>query len=168
MLFAFVPGKIKLMAYTNAVYNTLGENGDIMTAKQKAEKLYKKVNTFILTCVGADGYPLSKAVVPGKYRESINEMYFCTNTSSRFAAEISKNQKSSVYFYSRKLIWKGCLLKGKMEIVSDLETKKKYWQNSYKDAYPQKVYTDPDFCVLKFVPETGRYYAWYNLDDFEL
>jgi len=97
-----------------------------MTIKQRAEKLYKNVNTFILTCIGADGYPLTKAVVPGKYRESINEMYFCTNTSSKFAAEINKNPKASVYFYTRKLIWKGCLLKGKMEIVSDLTLKEKY------------------------------------------
>jgi len=137
-----------------------------MTTKQKAEKLFKKVNTFILTCVGSDGYPLTKAVVPGKYRESINEMYFCTNTSSKFAAEIIKNPKASVYFYSRKLVWEGCMLKGKMEIVSDLAIKKKYWQEKFKDAYPEKSYTDPDFCVLKFAPETGRFYSWYNLDDF--
>jgi len=106
-----------------------------MTTKQKAEKLYKKVNTFILTCVGADGYPLSKAVVPGKYRELIDEMYFCTNTSSNFAAEISKNPKASVYFYTRKLIWKGCMLKGKMEIVSDMAIKEKYWQNKESGNY---------------------------------
>ena len=139
-----------------------------MTTKQKAEKLYKKVDTFILTCVGADGYPLAKAVVPGKYRESINEMYFCTNTSSKFAAEIINNPKASVYFYSRKLIWKGCMLKGKMEIVSDLTVKEKYWQNKFKNAYPEKSYTDPDFCVLKFVSEVGRFYSWYKVDDFEI
>jgi general stress protein 26 len=95
-----------------------------MTIKQKAEKLYKTVNTFILTCVGADDYPLTKAVVPGKHREMIDEMYFCTNTSSKFTAEIVKNPKASVYFYSRKLIWKGCMLKGKMDIVSELAIKK--------------------------------------------
>ena len=139
-----------------------------MTIKQKAEKLYKKVNTFILTCVGSDGYPLIKAVVPGKHRELLEEMYFCTNTSSNFAAEISKNPKASVYFYSRKLIWKGCMLKGKMEIVSDISVKKKYWQNKFKGAYPEKSYTDPDFCVLKFVPETGRFYSWYKSEDFEI
>jgi general stress protein 26 len=139
-----------------------------MTTKQKAEKLYKKVNTFILTCVGTDGYPLTKAVVPGKYRETINEMYFCTNTSSKFTAEIGKNPKASVYFYSRKLIWKGCMLKGKMEIVSDLAVKEKYWQNKYKNAYTEKSFTDPDFCVLKFTSEVGRYYSWYNLEDFEI
>jgi len=139
-----------------------------MTTKQKAEKLYKKVNTFILTCVGTDGYPLTKAVVPGKHRESINEMYFCTNTSSKFAAEINNNPKANVYFYSRNLIWKGCMLKGKMEIVSNLTVKEKYWQNKFKNAYPEKSYTDPDFCVLKFVSEAGRFYSWYKPEDFEI
>jgi general stress protein 26 len=139
-----------------------------MTIKQKAEILYKNVNTFILTCIGTDGYPLTKAVVPGRHRESINEVYFCTNTSSKFAAEISKNPKAGVYFYTRKLIWKGCMLKGKMEIVTDLTLKEKYWQNKFKNAYPEKSYTDPDFCVLKFVPETGRFYSWYKPEDFQI
>jgi general stress protein 26 len=139
-----------------------------MTTKQKAEKLYKKVNTFILACVGTDGYPLTKAVVPGKHRESINEMYFCTNTSSKFTAEINNNPKANVYFYSRKLIWKGCTLKGKMEIVSNLTVKEKYWQNKFKNAYPEKSYTDPDFCVLKFVSGAGRFYSWYKPEDFEI
>jgi len=95
-----------------------------MTAKEKAEKLHEKVNTFIIYCIGSDGYPLTKAVVPAKYRESLNEIYFCTNTSSKFVSEISNNPKSSVYYYSRKIIWyKGCLLKGNMEIVSDMSIK---------------------------------------------
>jgi len=139
-----------------------------MTTKQKAEKLHKKVNTFILSCVGTDGYPLVKAVVPGRYRESIDEIYFCTNTSSKFATEISKNPKASVYFYSRDLIWKGCMLKGKMEIVSNPTIKEKYWLEKFKDAYPEKSYTDPDFCVLRFVPNSGRFYSWYKLEDFEI
>ena len=139
-----------------------------MTITQKAEKLHKKVNTFILSCVGTDGYPLTKAVVPGKHRESIKEMYFCTNTSSQFAAAIQKNPHASVYFYTRALIWKGCMLKGTMEIVSDLTLKEKYWQNKFRNAYPQKSYTDPDFCVLKFTPKAGRFYSWYTPEDFEI
>jgi len=139
-----------------------------MTLKQKAERLHKRVNTFMITCIGMDGYPHTKAVVPGKYRESIDEIYFCTNTSSRFASAISKNSKASVYFYTRRLIWKGCLLKGKMEIVSDMAVKERYWQNEFKDAYPKKNYTDPDFCVLRFTPEIGRFYAWFKPEDFEI
>ena len=140
-----------------------------MTTREKAERFHKKVNTFFLSCVGSDGYPLTKAVVPGKYRESLSEIYFCTNTSSKFAAAVSKNQKASVYFYSRKLFWfKGCYLKGDMEIVTDMGIKEKYWQNFYKNAYPQKSFTDSDFCVLRFAPSTGRYYADFTIEDFEI
>ena len=140
-----------------------------MTTREKAEKLHRKVNTFFLSCIASDGYPLTKAVVPGKHRESLSEIYFCTNTSSKFAAEISKNPKSSVYSYSRMLVWfKGCFLKGDMEIVTDMSIKEKYWQRIYRNAYPQKSFTDPDFCVLKFVPSSGRFYADFSIADFEI
>jgi len=142
---------------------------DEMTPREKAEQLHKKVNTFILSCVGSDGYPLTKAVVPGKHRESLSEIYFCTNTSSKFVAEISRNPKSNVYFYSRKIVWyKGCFLKGNMEIVTDMSIKEKYWQSIFKNAYPQKSFTDPDFCVLRFTPIAGRFYADFKVADFEI
>ena len=140
----------------------------MMTTVEKAEQLYKNVDTFILSCVGADGYPLTKAVVPGKYRESLKELYFGTNTSSKFATAISKNQKASVYFFSRDVSWDGCFLKGDMEIVTDMNIKEKYWDEDYKDAYEQKSFTDPDFCLLKFVPVTGRFYSDFTLDDFSI
>jgi len=139
-----------------------------MTAKQRAEKLYKNVRTFILSCVGSDGFPFIKAVVPGKYRDSLKEMYFCTNTSSKFAQEILNNSKAGVYFFSKVLVWKGCMLKGNMEIVLDIEVKKRYWQNKYKNAYQEKSPLDPDFCLLKFTPVSGRFYSWYKLEDFEI
>jgi hypothetical protein len=28
--------------------------------------------------------------------------------SSKFSSEVNRNSKTSVYFYSRKIIWKGC------------------------------------------------------------
>ena len=140
-----------------------------MTTREKAERLHRKVNTFFLSCVGSDGYPLTKAVVPGKYRESLGEIYFCTNTSSNFAAAIIKNPKSSVYFYSRRIVWfKGCFLKGDMEIVTDMGIKEKYWQDLYKNAYPQKSFTDPEFCVLRFTPTLGRLYADFTIADFKI
>lgn len=137
-----------------------------MTVKEQAEKLYKSVNTFILSCVGDDGYPLTKEVSNGRFRESLNALYFCTNTSSKFAKAITVNGKSSVYFYSRKLIWKGCLLTGNMEIITDVTLKKKYWQSKFKNAYAEKSFTDPDFCLLKFTPISGRFYSWYKSEDF--
>ena len=138
-----------------------------MTAKEKAEQLYKKVNTFMLSCIDADGYPLTKAVVPGKHRHSLDALYFCTNTSSKFVAQISQNPKGNVYYYKRVLIsFKGCLLKGDFEIVDDMDIKEQYWQNMFKNAYEQKSCTDPDFCVLKFTPTSGRFYANFKIEDF--
>lgn len=139
-----------------------------MTTKEKANELHKKVNTFILSCVGIDGYPHVKAVVPPKYRDTIDEIYFCTNTASKFANAIAKNSKASVYFYSRKLIWAGCMLQGTIEIVTDIAAKKKYWQEKFKNAYKEKSFTDPDFCLLRFTAKTGRYYAWFKPEDFEI
>lgn len=139
-----------------------------MTVKEQATKLYKSVNTFILSCVGEDGYPLTKAVVPGKLRRSLNEIYFCTNTSSNFASAIALNDKACVYFYSRRLIWKGCMLKGKMEIVADMKLKEEFWQEKFKKAYKEGSYTDPDFCLLKFTPASGRFYSWFKPEDFAL
>jgi len=140
-----------------------------MTPLQKAERLHQNVNTFILTCVGVDGYPLTKAVVPGKHRKSLKELYFCTNTSSNFVSAIKDNPKASVYFYSRKLFkWQGCFLKGDMKIVTDMGIKEMYWQEKYKDAYEEKSFTDVDFCVLKFTPTVGRFYSNFTLADFEI
>lgn len=81
---------------------------------------------------------------------------------------MSQDTKASVYFFSRKLVWQGCLLKGSMEIVTDMGVKEKYWQDKFKNAYPQKSFTDPDFCVLRFVPVSGRFYSWYKPEDFEI
>ena len=140
-----------------------------MTAKEKADQLHKKVKTFLLSCVGSDGYPLTKAVVPGKHRASLSELYFCTNTSSNFVAAVSENPKSSVYFYSRKLIlWKGCYLKGDMEIVKDTHIKETFWDKKYAGAYEEGSFTDPDFCVLRFTPHSGRFYANFTIADFEI
>jgi len=135
---------------------------------EKAERLYKKVDTLILSCLDLDGYPMTKAVVPGKHRESLSEMYFTTNTSSKFVAAINKNPKASVYFYVKRLSWKGCYLKGDMESVIDMSIKEKYWLEKFKDAYPQKSFTDPDFCVIRFTPILGRFYADYTVVDFEI
>jgi len=140
-----------------------------MTSQEKAEQLHKKVNTFVLSAIGQDGYPLTKAVVPGKHRESIDALYFCTNTSSKFVAAIAENPKSGVYFYKRSIVkWQGCYLKGNMAIVSDMGVKEKYWDEKFKDAYEQKSFTDPDFCLLRFTPSKGRFYANYTITDFEL
>ena len=141
-----------------------------MEVRQKAEKLFKSVKTFIISCVDENGYPMTKAVVPSLHRKGLGEIYFYTNTSSKFAQAISKNPKSSVYFYSKKFIfvWKGCYLQGTMEVVEDPKIKEKYWNKLYKNAYEEKSWTDPDFCLLRFTAKHGRFYSSFKPESFEI
>ena len=138
----------------------------IKTAFEQAEQLHKTVEAFIITCVGSDGYPLTKAVIPGKHRDSLKELYFTTNTSSKFANKVSKNPKASVYFYRQETSWDGCMLKGDLEIVTDLNIKEKYWIEDFKEAYTEQSFTCPDFCLLRFLTKSGRFYSDFTLEDF--
>ena len=74
-----------------------------MNAREKAEKLHQRVNTFILSCIDEDGYPMTKAVVPAIYRTSLGEIYFGTNAASKFAKAITKSSKACVYYSGFKL-----------------------------------------------------------------
>lgn len=57
------------------------------------------------------------------------------------------------------------MLKGIMEPLEDTKSKKMIWQEGDTLYYPKGV-TDPDYCVLKFTAESGRYYANFHSEDF--
>lgn len=94
-------------------------------------------------------------------------MYFVTNTHSNYVKAISNNRKAGVYFYN-SLLYQGCLLNREMIIVKDDKIKSALWKSSYKSAYPEpdKTFNDPDFCVLQFIPQKGRYYSMFKTTDF--
>ena len=41
------------------------------------------------------------------------------------------------------------------------------WQEGDTMYYPEGV-TDPDYCVLKFIADSGRYYANFHSEIFEI
>ena len=59
------------------------------------------------------------------------------------------------------------MLKGTMEVMEDADTKKMIWRDGDTMYYPGGV-TDPDYCVLKFTAQSGRYYANFKSEDFEI
>jgi general stress protein 26 len=140
-----------------------------MDVKLKAEKMLRHARFFILCAVDAAGFPTAKAVLPSKRRSRFDDMYFVTNTHSDYVKNIQRDPKVSVYYYNA-LLFKGTLLKGTMEIIQDAAIKASVWKNSYKSAYPEpeKKYEDPDFCVLKFIPGSGRYYSLFKTADFDI
>ena len=61
----------------------------------------------------------------------------------------------------------GVMLKGKMEVLTDQGTKDMIWRKGDTLFYKGGV-TDPDYCVLKFTAENGRYYCDLKTESFTI
>lgn len=59
------------------------------------------------------------------------------------------------------------MLKGRMEVLEDEESKEMLWQLG-DTMYYSKGVTDPDYCVLKFIAEEGRYYSNFKSETFAI
>lgn len=112
-----------------------------------------------------DGKPFIKAMLVSR-RESDNIFYFDSNNGSNRVAHWRENPAACVYFYD-KPAYRGVMLTGTMEIINDLETKKKHWRSSMKAIYSGGV-TDPDYCILKFLATSGRHYFMFQSEDFKV
>ena len=77
-----------------------------------------------------------------------------------------ENPNASVYFYDKRF-FRGVMLIGTMEVLEDAEAKQMIWLEGDTMYYPQGV-TDPDYCVLKFTAEKGRYYSNFKSEDFDV
>lgn len=123
-----------------------------------------KQSTAFIGSVDEDGFPNVKAMLAPRKREGIRVFYFTTNTSSRRVGQYRANPRACVYFCDRRF-FRGVMLKGRMEILEDSESKEMIWQPGDTMYYPLGV-TDPDYCVLKFTAHSGRYYSNFKSEDF--
>jgi general stress protein 26 len=57
------------------------------------------------------------------------------------------------------------MLKGTVEVLEDAPNKELIWQEGDTQYYAGGV-TDPDYCVLKFTAQNGRYYSNFSSEDF--
>ena len=89
-------------------------------------------------------------------------------TSSLRVKQFLNNPNASIYFYHKGLIkYTGVMLVGKMEVLTDQETKNMIWKKGDTIFYKKGV-TDPDYCVLKFTAQNGRYYCDLKTESFVL
>lgn len=105
----------------------------------------------------SEGYPVTKAMLMAKGREGIRTIYFSTNTSSNKVSCLLKNPKASVYFDDRRF-FRGVSLLGTVEVLKDQKTKDWFWEEGDERYYPLGK-TDPDYCILKFTAQKGRYFC---------
>lgn len=134
----------------------------------RVEKFIKNQNVSFICSVDENGYPNIKAMLKPRKISGLKEFYFSTNTSSLRVKQFQSNSNASIYFYHKGLVkYTGVMLVGKMVVLTDQETKDMIWRREDTMFYKKGV-TDPDYCVLKFTAESGRYYCDLKTENFEV
>ena len=119
-----------------------------------------------ISSVDDEGFPCTKAMLAPRVREGIKVFYFTTNTFSLRVAHYKANPKASIYFCDAEG-FKGMMLRGTMEVLTDAKSKEMIWRDGDTEYYPGGV-TDPNYCVLKFTATDGRFYSDYYPRSFVL
>ena len=128
--------------------------------------LIDKATVSIIGSVDKAGFPNSKAMLPPRKREGIKRLFFTTNTSSMRVKQYTENSKACVYFFDKRF-FRGVMLRGTMEVLQDRASKEMIW-NEGDERYYSKGISDPDYCVLRFTAENGRYYSKFKSENFEV
>jgi|SRR5208283_2933702 general stress protein 26 len=128
--------------------------------------LIDKAGVSIISSVDEDGFPNTKAMLLPRKREGIKHIFFTTNISSMRVKQYIDNPKACIYFFDKRF-FKGVMLRGVMEVLKDSASKKMIWKAGDEMYYPKCV-TDPDYCVLKFTAQNGRYYSNFKSENFEV
>ena len=110
-----------------------------------------------ISSVDEEGYPYTKAMLSPRVREGIKTFYFTTNTFSLRVAHYKANPKASIYFCDAEG-FKGMMLRGTMEVLTDAASKEMIWRDGDERYYPGGM-TDLNYCVLKFTATDGRFYS---------
>ena len=132
--------------------------------EQTIGNLIDKQGVSFISSMDDDGFPNTKAMLPPRKREGIRTFYFTTNTSSMRVAQYRSNPKACIYFCDKRF-FRGVMLKGEMEVLEDAASKEMIWREGDTTYYSEGV-TDPDYCVLRFTAQRGRYYSNFSSEDF--
>ena len=111
-------------------------NPALAGVKELIAQMADKQPIAYISSVDQDGFPWTKAMLKPRKREG---------------------PKASIYFCDAKG-FKGMMLRGTMEVLTDTKSKEMIWHNGDEQYYPGGV-TDPNYCVLKFTASDGRFYS---------
>lgn len=128
------------------------------------ETIVERQKVVFIGSVDSEGFPNMKAMLMARKREGLRTFYLTTNTSSMRVSQFQKNNKSCLYFCDCDN-FKGIMLKGVVEVLTDAKHKEMIWQEGDTEYYKEGV-TGPDYCVLKFTAYSGRFYSNYGSKNF--
>jgi general stress protein 26 len=148
-------------------------------AKRLSFGLLESAEAAYVTTIDPDGFPQTRAMFNLRRKEQFPGLaslfkdhqddflvYFTTNTSSPKIDHIKKNPKVSIY-YCKPGEFRGLMLSGEMETVTDRAEKEKVWQKGWEMYYPGGVH-DPDHTVLRLRPLAAKCYHQLKSFHFDL
>jgi len=141
------------------ITDDMPENPALCGVKELIAKMADTLPVAFISSVDEDGFPCTKAMLAPRVREGIRVFYFTTNTFSLRVAHYKANPKACIYFCDVDG-FKGMMLRGTMEVLTDAASKEMIWRDGDTEYYPGGV-TDPNYCVLKFTATNGRFYSDY-------
>jgi general stress protein 26 len=139
------------------VNDEMPENPALKGVKDLIAKMADTLPIAYISSIDEEGFPCTKAMLAPRKREGIKTFYFTTNTFSLRVAHYKANPKASIYFCDEKG-FKGMMLRGTMEVLTDAASKEMIWREGDEQYYPGGV-TDSNYCVLKFTATDGRFYS---------
>ena len=98
---------------------------------EKIGRFIDKQKVSFICSVDSEGFPNVKAMLRPRKRNGLKEFYFSTNTSSMRVKQYRESPNACIYFYHKGLIkYVGVMLKGKMEVLTDQQTKDMIWRST--------------------------------------
>ncbi len=139
------------------INEAITNNPVLAGVKDLIAKMADTLPVTYISSVDKEGFPCTKAMLSPRVREGIKTFYFTTNTFSLRVAHYKANPKASIYFCDAEG-FKGMMLRGTMEVLTDAASKEMVWREGDTEYYPGGI-TDPNYCVLKFTAIDGRFYS---------
>ncbi len=136
-------------------------------AKANALELVERSLIAMVGTLGEDGDPQIKAMIKAEH-EGLDTIWFSTNTSSEHVGQLESDPRACVYFGQwAEEPWRGVTLGGQMEILRDRASRERLWEDGCERYYSKGI-DDPDYTVLRFTAEWGKYYQYGTKVRFDL
>ena len=107
-------------------------------AEKTVGNMIDKLKTAFIGSIDSEGFPNMKAMLQPRKREGIKTIYLTTNTSSMRVAQYRENNHACIYFCDTRF-FRGVMLRGTMEVLTDPASKEMIWQEGDTMYYPMYV-----------------------------
>ena len=104
---------------------------------------------WVMALTDEQGYPAASMITASR-ADGFNWIAFCTGLDYNKANRAKKDPRTCVYLFDKES-FSGISLTGKLEVTTDLDTKKRMWYDALGDVF--KSPDDESLCVLILKPE---------------